>query len=199
MKKIGEGWQYEVYDLENGRVFKKFKSLPKRTSIVLRRLFPYTRYPLWEIPTYIKNIRQKAIHSFHVLENNKFPPEWFANPRRLNGLDYEQDKGVPLHHLFATSSQKESKELVDQFIAFNQKLIENGIADKYFNIFSNFALNPRGDLVLTDIGELIDTREEIYVQIGRKIWSQPHIAGRIQDNELREYFLQEMDKNFYVI
>lgn len=41
MKKIGAGWQYDVYDLGNGRVLKKFHLPIKSYWVILKAIFPF--------------------------------------------------------------------------------------------------------------------------------------------------------------
>jgi len=196
MKKIGEGWQYSVYDLENGRVLKRFNSWPKRFWAIVKRIFPFNRYPIWKVPSYIRRTKEKAIKSFEILESNNIQREFIGNPKRLKGLDYEQDRLVPLHDFFAKSTLEENKKIVDKFIIFNQNLLKLGIVDRYFNVSKNFCLNEKGEIVLTDIGELMDNKEGILEQRKKRIWAVDYIAGCIKNKELRDYFVNQMDRSF---
>ena len=66
MKKIGQGWQYTTYDLENGRVLKKFHSWSKAYCVMLRDIFPFNNDSLFEIPSFIKDVK------FEVRTSNMF-------------------------------------------------------------------------------------------------------------------------------
>ena len=92
MKKIGEGWQYSVYDLENGRVLKKFHSPYRAYLIILKDCFPFTKYPLWKISGFVMGMKIKARESFKTINVKNIPSNWMGNPRFLEGLNYEQDK-----------------------------------------------------------------------------------------------------------
>ncbi len=60
MKKIGQGWQYTVYDLGNGKVLKKFHSWPKAYLVIFKKIFPFKNDSFFIIPKYIKDMREKA-------------------------------------------------------------------------------------------------------------------------------------------
>src|SRR3989339_710469 len=166
MKKIGQGWQYTTYDLENGRVFKKFHSWTKAYFVILRDIFPFDKDSLFEIPSFI------------------------------NKYDFEQDKASPLHEVFESSNTEEAKKIIDLFIEFNLKLLNLGVIDKGFNITKNYGLDNDGQIVLIDIGELFDNKELINQQLKDRGWTHSYVGGCIQDKEAREYFISEMDRNF---
>ena len=201
MKKLGAGWQYTAYDLGNGRVLKKYNAWPTSFRIIVRdlssRLFnpelflsELRKFP--KIPQYITNLRIKAQDSIEALNRLSLPCAWFANPRFLDGLDYEQDKVAPLHSLFEQQPIEASKHAIDCFVAFNQRLLAHGIADKFFNCPYNFGVNTEGDVVLMDIGELITDTERIRRQIESRCWAVGYPSKFIQNKELRAYFNEQM-------
>ena len=149
MKKIGEGWQYLIYDLKNGRVFKKFHSTFGLYWVILKEIFPFKDDPIWKIPSFAKSSRKKALHSFEILKANKIPLPWLGNPKFLQGLDYEQDKALPLHEVFTKSDIVRIKSIIDKFIIFNKELLGKGIIDKGFNITKNYGLNRKGEIILS--------------------------------------------------
>ena len=198
MKKVGEGWQYSVYDLENDRVFKKFHSTVKLYWVILKDVFPFKDDSLLKVPSFAKSSKTKALASFKIIKQNKIPASWIGNPKFLNDLDYEQDKAKPLHEVFGNYSTEEIKKIIDKFIIFNKKLLELGVIDKSFNITKNFGLNKSGEIILIDIGELFDNPERIKKQILDRAWDKPYVAGCIADLSAREYFIAQMDQNFEI-
>ncbi len=196
MKKLGEGWQYTVYDLENGRVLKKYNTRLRTCWIILKDIIPGEISGILKIPKYIPDLKCKALQSFEILKRTNVPLDWLANPRFVNEFDYEQDKVTPLINIFEQSSFEESKKIIDQFIEFNHKLIEHRLIDKFFNISKNFGLNSQGNIVLTDIGELLDNREKIYQQCKNRVWIVPYKLKWLRNVELRTYFVEQMDKHF---
>lgn len=201
MKKLGAGWQYTVYDLGNGRVLKKYNTWLMSLRIIVRDLLPrlldselflseLQKFP--KIPQYISSLRIKALASIEALNRLSLPQAWFANPRFLDGLDYEQDRVTPLHLLFEQQPIEVSKHAIDQFIVFNQRLLAHGVADKFFNCPYNFGLNAEGDVVLMDIGELITDIERIRQQIESRCWAVGYPSKFIHNKELRAYFNEQM-------
>lgn len=196
MKKIGQGWQYTVYDLGNGKVLKKFHSLIKAYFVIFREIFPFENDSFFNIPSFVRSMKRKAIVSFEILKKYNVPPELLANPILKNNYNYEQDKVVPLHEVFININTNEIKKIVDQFIELNKKLMSIGFIDKSFNFTKNYGLNNKGEVVLIDIGELLDDKDLINKQIKNRVWDKSYISGMIKNNEAREYFINEMDKNF---
>jgi hypothetical protein len=196
MKKLGEGWQYGIYDLGNGRVFKKFHSLPKSYWVILKNTFPFQNDPIGKVPSYSRSVKRKAIESFNVLKRHDIPRTWIGNPKFLTGLDFEQDKCEPLHEAFEKSDTAGIKKLIDRFIDFNKDLFKRGVIDKGFNITKNYGLSKDGAMILTDIGELFDDPQRIRQQLKDRAWDKPYVAGCIKNKEAREYFIARMDEEF---
>lgn len=196
MQKLGEGWQYTVYDLGNGRVFKKYNSSLRTAWIILKDIIPGEMLGIRKIPEYIPDLRKKAARSFDILRKKNLPAKWFRNPLFLSGLDYEQDKLIPLHRVFETHSLAESKQVIDLFIEFNKRLIHEGIIDKFFNISKNFSLNAEGEMVLTDLGELEDDEQKILKRRKERVWAVDYKLKWIRNKELRSYFVEQMDAHF---
>ncbi len=196
MKKIGQGWQYTVYDLENGKVLKKFHSWIRAYFVIFREIFPFNNDSFFEIPSFIKEVKRKADESFEILKRVNVPQEWLANPKFINKYDFEQDKVIPLHDVFKNLDTDEIKKIIDQFIELNKKLMSLNFIDKSFNITRNYGINNNGEVVLIDIGELFDKKELIDKQIKNRVWDKSYVAGRIENMEAREYFINEMNKNF---
>jgi hypothetical protein len=196
MKKIGQGWQYTVYDLENGKVLKKFHSWIRAYFVIFREIFPFDNDSLFEIPSFIKDMKRKADESFEILKRVNIPQEWMANPKFINKYDFEQDKVVPLHNVFDNLDTDGIKRIIDQFIELNKKLMSLGFIDKSFNITRNYGLNSKKEIVLIDIGELFDDNDLIDKQIKNRVWKKSYVSGRIKNKEAREYFVNEMDRNF---
>ena len=196
MKKIGEGWQYSTYDLNNGRVLKKFHSTLKSYWVILKDIFWFKEDSLFQIPKFVRSSKLKALASFNILKQDKIPADWVGHPKFLNNLDYEQDKVIPLHYVFEKSDTITIKSIIDKFILFNKKLRKLGVIDKSFNITKNYGLNGEGDIILIDIGELFDDPERIKKQLIDRAWDKNYVAGQIQNKQAREYFVEEMDINF---
>lgn len=196
MRILGQGWQYTTYDLGNGRVLKKFHPLLKSYWVLCKQIFPFTHDRPWQIPTFARHMREKAIESFKILKRHEIPPAWLGNPVFINELDFEQDKVRPLHDVLGEMNTDEAKKLIDDFIVFNTKLLRLGIIDKSFNITKNYGLASDGQMVLIDIGELLDDPLAVEHQLMSPVWSKSYVAGCIEDVEARKYFVEQMDTHF---
>jgi len=198
MKKLGEGWQYTAYDLGDGRVLKKFHSLPRMYWVILKDISPFNSDPLpfYKLPSFARASKRKALESFEILKHKNIPASWLGNPKRLKGLDYEQDKIKPLHDVFEENNTEVIKSIIDQFIIFNRELLELGVIDKSFNVTKNYGLSKKGEMVMIDFGELLADPVRINKRCQVRAWSEHYVAGCIKDQEAQEYFIKKMDENF---
>jgi hypothetical protein len=195
MKMLGRGWQYSVYDLGNGRVLKKYNSVPVGYLHIFKTCFPFKDDPVWRLPSYYKGCKETARDSLQKLPTLTLENWKMGNPKILNSLDYEHDKVVPLHDHFGNVDTQAGKQTIDAFIAFNKQLIESGLIDKSFNITKNFGLDVQGRVVLIDIGELFTSPISIEKQIRNRAWSAHYVVDPLPE-ALRAYFVEEMDKAF---
>ena len=161
---------------------------------MLKDVIPEDPRILLKIPRYLPDLKQAALRSRKILESKSLPPAWLGNPHFVNKLDYEQDNAIPIHTMINQGSLEERKYIIDQFMRFNRQLLEIGVIDKFFNMVRNFGLNHTGEVILIDLGELIIDEEEIAKQRRRRRWAIPYKLQWIQDEEVRAYFIQEMDK-----
>lgn len=195
MTKIGEGWQYTTYDLENGRVRKEFHSPFKAFRMILRDIYPFDRYKPTFVFAAIKRMREKAEKSKHIVQNTSLPKSNFGNPKFESNLNYRQDLVIPLREYIPEQSQKTQKEIIDAFVEFNKKLLEAKCVDKNFSIGKNFGINNDGEIVLIDIGELISAEEDITRQIQTQAWTRPYVLEALPEH-LHNYFIVRMDSAF---
>ena len=193
MKYIGRGWQYTVYDLGNNRVLKKYNTRLQGYWIIFKQCFPYINYPIWKIPDYYNGCRNTALDSIRKIKTTNVSMALFGNPKVLGDLDYEQDKVIPLNIYFKKLNISEGQKIIDRFIDFNLVLIKNRLMDKSFLIGKNYGINDKGDIVLTDIGELYSSEERIKQQIDKKPWDIYYVTSTIP-RRFREYFVEQMSK-----
>ncbi len=198
MKILGRGWQYTVYDLKNERVLKRRNSKIVAYIEMLKSCFPYTKHPLWKFLDYYNSGTSEAISSLGKIKNSNLDTGMFGNPIILeNGINYEQDKITPLQSYFKKHTEKENFEIVDKFIKFNKLLIQNNLMDKSFAIAKNFGINQKGEIVLSDIGEIWSSPENIQKQIRKRVWGYNYVIKTLPNKKLQNYFISQMDINFY--
>lgn len=194
MKILGKGWQYTVYELNKDRVLKKSNSKLQGYLVMLKACFPYTRNYLWQFPYFHRTMKIEAESSLKKILTSKLDQKYFGNPTVLsNGIDYEQDNVESLENYFKRTDNVLSKKVIDNFVIFNQLLINNQLIDKSFAICKNFGINKSGDIVLIDIGEIYSSKESIQKQIDKKAWLADYVLDPLPE-ELKEYFCTEMEK-----
>jgi len=197
MKLLGRGWQYSTYDLGNGRVLKKYNSVPTGYWHVFKTCFPFNNDRVWKIPEFYRGCKETALDSIKKLPNVPLESWMMGNPKVLNALDYEQDKLLPLHDHFEIVDSEVGKRTIDAFVQFNRLLVNNSIIDKSFNITKNFALDAQGRVVLMDIGEVYTSSVSIDKQIRERVWTAYYTVDPLPV-PLRDYFVESMDREFLV-
>jgi hypothetical protein len=198
MKVLGRGWQYTTYDLGNGRVFKKYNSAPLAYVIIFFAFLRWGNPKPWNIPKRHSLCKNDARASFAKIREGILEPWMTGNPKLLDTLDYEQDTLKPLHALFKTITVDEGKKLIDKFVALNTVLLTKRIIDKSFKIGANFGLDREGRVVLMDLGELYSDENIIEERRRKRVWDSPYLVRGIPNKELREYYIEQMDRNFGV-
>lgn len=192
---VGKAWQYTVYDLRNGRVYKKFNSYDESFKIILRDWW----FVFWKTPSLVKEMKDSAIKSLDFLENFLGQhPEYkalFGNFERIGELDIEQDKVVPLKIYFKNHLTEENKIFIDKFVELCRIFFKFGFMDKALKVGENFGINKDGQVILMDIGEIWFDKDSVKKQIKNRVWTSWWWM-RCVPRELREYYIREMDKVF---
>lgn len=195
MKKIGEGWQYNVYDIGNNRVLKRYNSFFKSYLIMLKDAFINMRLPVINFKKLYNEGKTSAVRSLKIILDCTLDKNIFGNPKIVGTLDYEQDIMIPLSVFFKSSTVEKGQDIIDEFIDFNKFLVKNKIIEKNFNIADNFGLNNLGNITLIDIGEICTDEQEINKSIKKRVWSARDVTNRLPF-DLREYYIKKMDKAF---
>jgi hypothetical protein len=199
MRKIGEGWQCTVYDLEDGRVLKKEKTLFSRFLTILLRGGPQEIIK-GEVVRAGKDYRTSLSGLTEKLKSENIDPALFGNPTiDLGTFSYTQDKVIPLNKLLAGSSTQRVKELFDQYIVLLKKLWSLGIYEEVFNFSLNFGLNPSGSMVLTDLGELqFEKSDKILAAIASKRWLRAYSYFTLKNEVAKAYYKEKMNAELTV-
>ena len=195
MKKIGRGWQYTTYDLENGRVLKRYNSKLVGYLFMFKECFPFRNDPIWKLPGFYRGCKETALDSIQKISNPVLESWMMGNPKILNSLDYEQDKLIPIHDFLKTADSEKGKQTIDDFVEFNKILVQKSLIDKSFNIAKNFAIDNRGRIILMDLGELYSSTAAIEKQIRKRAWAEHYVVNSLPPN-LRSYFVDRMDAAF---
>lgn len=194
MKKIGQGWQYSVYNIGNSRVRKVFNTKTQAYMKFFCECFPYTDFPIWNFSKLREGMHAKAEVSIAWIENTSLDLALFGHPKILNKTDYEQDLVTPLEQYFKTLSLVDGRRIIDEFISLNKFLIKNDVIDKSFLIGKNYGIDKNQKVILIDIGELFIGKEKVQKQIKVQPWDHPYVTNTLP-KYLRQYFVDEMNKN----
>lgn len=189
MKKIGEGLQYTVYDLGNGRTFKKPTNVLQRCCRVLAWRFPFLETPIWTIPRDILRVRADARRSLGGLRPLlPFISLELGSPTINDDFSYEQDRAVVVTDYFRTHSLASNKRVIDEYVALLFRFWEHGFTERAFKILMNFGVTADDRLILLDLGELYFEKETARQRIRACPWE----GALILDAVLNEYYRAAM-------
>lgn len=188
MNKVGEGYFYLVYDIGEDRVLKKQKSNIRFFSFI----FITSCFSLAE---YVRiNKKGKKIGDIYkkVLEK-LLDLSIIGNPNFIGGINYEQDKVIPLNVYFQRINFEKQKKRIDEYIFLIKKLWNVGIHDEVYNFTLNTGVNNSDQLILIDFNELIFDIELVKDHILNKKWLKQRSYTSLP-KELRMYFKESMNR-----
>jgi hypothetical protein len=196
MEYLGQGWQYRVYDLGNGRVRKIEQNQLQRFFLILRNR-KYNIVRSWRdlrgtnisSPIAINNIKSKL---------SQLDVSRFGNPTFREGINYDQDKVVPLGVYFEKSSLQESQEKIDQYIELLKYMWKYGFGDIVYNFSINNGVTSEGKLIMLDIGELCFDKDSIRDSIIEKIWQIKWSYRTLKNENIKEYYRNQMEKHITI-
>ncbi len=193
MKKIGSGWQVNVYEYSADTVYKVPHKGLFRYLRVLRDL-PFMIFTPRILYQWIQGLEQSQKDSLHNISHTTELWQDLAYPVFESTGAYYQQKVVPLHKYIKNLSEQEFKSLIDDFVIFVSYLHTKGFIDKSFNFLKNFGiLNSK--IVLADLGELFCDEQQIQKQIKNRAWSK-HYVVLMLSKKYRQYFNSKMDAIF---
>ncbi len=185
MKFIGNGLQYNVYDIGNGRVRKLYSS--KKDKLKTLKGWGVIGKAAQEKLVSIEKHGQYSISRIKKHLNPK--NEWLlGNPLFLNKLDYEQDKIIPITAYFSKNDVGHNKKVIDQFIKVTLQLWDFGISDTIFNLTINNGVTKSGKVILSDLGELTFSKREVESMIKSRKWLAASSYTEIHFRGLSEYY-----------
>lgn len=197
MKKIGRGWQYAAYDLENGRVLKKALNWFQAFKAIWEDIYPFPHKNHLKISSWICASRRKLGISLKLIKERGVDYKLIGNPKFLNRFDYEQDKVFSFKEYLANCSVGEGRKVIDDFIIFTREFLDKyNLIDKSFNIANNHGIDRDGNIIMLDFGELFGEEPRIKEQIENHVWDKIYIIRHLPEGDIREYFISAMNKEF---
>lgn len=193
MHQIGQGYYYNVYDLENGRVFKK------RTSHLVRikKLLKWYGKTLLKIVgilfLYPKHARAAHHSLIRSVKTSKLNLAIFGNPIFKTRFEYEQDKAIPLEDYFKNHTLDENKVRFDEYPLLLHALWKYGISDIVFNFTLNNGVSLKTNkLIYIDFNEFTDSKEKIREFIKTEKWCTQASLRDMPDGELKQHIILKM-------
>ncbi|MDA3837007.1 MAG: hypothetical protein PF542_05280 [Nanoarchaeota archaeon] len=189
MKKIGSGCQFEIFDLENGRVLRK--PLPDdKIRPKVRKLWwwfgPFPGMVKKQTNSLIK-IRQEGIDFF---KSSKFDKSIVANLEFKDNKIF-QDKVLPIHKIILKDLEKD-KHLIDSYCDCLINCMKNGFLEREYNFSDNYGIDKNGNVVLIDFGEVRFKKEDVMRDIKKKRWRFFYLIRPSFRGSTRRYYKRKM-------
>jgi len=193
LQRIGQGYYYNVCDLENGRVLKTQTSHATRIQKLLswrgKTFSEKIRIP-FTYPLYVRDAEQSLIRSIETSQRNQ---EMFGNPRFGDAFSYEQDRAVPLEVYFRENRLEANLQRFDEYLRLLQTLWTYGLSDTVFNFTINNGVSLRTDRVIyLDFNEYTESREVITECIKTEKWFTQAALRDMPPSPLRSQIILRM-------
>lgn len=170
MKKIGEGYYYNVFEVNTDIVIKTIKSKLRIFIFIFfanKFNIPNTTK---EYKTVISSIpKLKGIYS-KVL-SLILDKSIIGNPEFVNDTGYKQNRVMVLRDINNLNKQEFIKVINDYTILL-KRLWSFGVSDSVFNFSINCGYDKNDELVLIDFNEITFEKDKVHNQIVNKVWLQ---------------------------
>lgn len=208
MKKIGEGLQYEVFELSSSRVLK----IPLSNKIIAQKIKIWMKRDMSVEDEFKLRVEEKInstlderfnsfIHIKQLIEQFPSAQSILGNLIFHDDNTIEQDKVVILRMYLNDSTQSISfqKQIIHQFIELIFECWKYGFSDRVFNMTENTGLNSDNQMIQIDTGEIVYEQEKVKELINIKRWKKSwSFTKDLQIDEVKEYYTQKMDENLTI-
>lgn len=195
MIKIGRGFYYNVYDLQNGRVLKTPRSTFSQILFLLRYILkPKTFIAEFKRAPYKRKAIEKEWGKTQwIIEN--IPSNLTGNPKVISASVYEQDKAMPLGNLIHILPEDQIKQRIEEYIELTFESWKCGIADTVFNFSLNTGVDKHDKLIFLDLNEFTRRKEEILFELNTLRFSRASSFLRFPKGELKEYIYHRFQES----
>lgn len=190
MKKIGEGWYYDVFDLENDRVLKKRKDFTSIAAKFDKAFFLRGIYKWFKGYNYAVKCAWATGRMKERIKKSFELAKILGNPVFVSDTNYEQDK-VRIIADSLSGILEEDKKIIDSYIKSIFVCWENAFSDRIYNFSINNGYNSWNDLILIDFNEVTFLKNEVLKDILEKRWEKSWSAKQI-DQKLQNYYFEQM-------
>lgn len=175
------GYIFDVYNLENGRVLKKEKSIVKQYALHL---------PHGNSPAYVEEHKKRGMFLAKTLSHL----EIIGNPEIVDDTSYTQDKAVPIKAYFKGHSFEENTKIIDGYSALMYECWRHGFSDIILNFDRNCGVMDDGRVILFDFNEITFDKAMVADRISIKRWLKAAAYKDLPEGPLKEYYADAMEK-----
>jgi len=192
---LGDGLQYKVYEIQNGRV----RKLSNTAEESAQKLADWngesdpTAAQKQAAEEVFAATRDNEAHFKKLLDEYPELGEYLANPSFLPEGGYDQDKSQTLHELLAAADPEQARAVFESYAYGKLLEWEYGFSDASFNPTVNNAVNEHGEVVLLDFGDASTDPEKIEKDIEQKRWLTQWSYVNDIPEPLKPIFAEVMD------
>lgn len=170
MKKVGEGYCYNVYDLGNGRVLKKQKGFLRMVLFIVFANRGDIKNSLKEIRALFDAIRNMRV-LYEELFSHLSDRGLLGDPTLLEGINYTQNVVTTPEHLSVkTMSRDRFEKLIQDYVTLIETCWGYGFADVVYNFTINNGYTHDGKFILIDFNEITFDKERVRKDLVNKVW-----------------------------
>lgn len=189
---IDGGVQFLVYRETSTRVLK----------VPTSRLWKLVKFIEWgdsdvnSLVTEVNNMEKTSEESLSGLKSLGVDDSFaeIGHPKIMPDNSYEQDFAAPLHEYFETHTLEQNKVLIEKYINNIFSHWKSGFSDVVFNFRVNNGVTASEEVILSDIGELTFSKEEVARHIREKTWLGQFSYTSLEDQELKDHFKTKMEE-----
>lgn len=188
MKKIGQGWQFKVYD--GGDFVEKVPTSPWEIRLKMLRYHPQFMFKLGQLEAKVRRLiaeRDAVIEQLHHrdVDLDLLADLWIADGK------IQQNKVTPLGE--ALRQGADGKALIDAYIDHTLRCWRNGFAETSYNFTVNHGLDESGACVILDFGEISFEKAEVRQDIQTRLWEGAWSCTTDLDPKLSAYCVAQMN------
>lgn len=195
---LGEGAQFKVFDLGNGRV----KKVPQNEAGSIKAISVWhkgSETEIAEYARYMQLLRERG--NEHVAGVIRDVPEasgFFGNPVFETDGSVTQDKLSLLGAHIDESTSEGARTLLRKYIDGIKKSWDYGCYDWVFNLCTNTGVDAQGEVVMMDFGEMGLDKSAAAQLIHDKPWENSYDTMHRLSAENRDYFIRKASEGLTV-
>jgi hypothetical protein len=189
MKKIGSGFEHNVFMLNDKKVIKKPTSVLFKVYKLITFNPIFIVKPLSLIDTF-NSMSRLNLKSNNLIRYSNIPKKLFANPTFKGNTIIQTKVDIVKEKL----SEENYEELIDEYIKLIYTLWSYGIHENVFNFTINCGISKNKKLMLIDFGEISNIKQDIIRDINSKKWLNSFSYKYHLNKTMKIYYLKQMEE-----